>query len=39
MTKSEFKRLIESKIVILDGATGSNLQKKECILVYVRSCG
>lgn len=28
MTKSEFKRLIESKIVILDGATGSNLQKK-----------
>lgn len=28
MTKKEFKSFIESKIVILDGATGSNLQKK-----------
>lgn len=28
MTKSEFKEFIESKIVILDGATGSNLQKR-----------
>lgn len=28
MTVNEFKELIESKIVILDGATGSNLQKR-----------
>ena len=27
MTKQEFRKLIEQKIVILDGATGSNLQK------------
>lgn len=28
MNKQEFKSLIESKIVFLDGATGSNLQKR-----------
>lgn len=28
MTKQEFKELVESKIVILDGATGSNLLKR-----------
>lgn len=28
MTKKEFKKLVEEKIVILDGATGSNLQKR-----------
>ena len=28
MRKSEFREFIESKIVILDGATGSNLQKR-----------
>jgi 5-methyltetrahydrofolate--homocysteine methyltransferase len=28
MTKQEFKALVQSKIVILDGATGSNLQKR-----------
>jgi 5-methyltetrahydrofolate--homocysteine methyltransferase len=28
MNKSEFSKLIESKIVILDGACGSNLQKR-----------
>lgn len=28
MTREEFKKLCESKIVFLDGATGSNLQKK-----------
>ena len=28
MTKKEFLDLIKSKIVILDGATGSNLQKR-----------
>ncbi|MCQ2536656.1 MAG: homocysteine S-methyltransferase family protein [Lachnospiraceae bacterium] len=28
MTRDEFKKLCESKIVFLDGATGSNLQKK-----------
>jgi 5-methyltetrahydrofolate--homocysteine methyltransferase len=28
MTRSEFLQLIESKIVILDGATGSNLQER-----------
>lgn len=28
MNKNEFKELIESKIVILDGACGSNLQKR-----------
>ena len=28
MTRQEFKELTQSKIVILDGATGSNLQKK-----------
>ena len=27
MTKQEFRELVEKKIVILDGATGSNLQK------------
>lgn len=27
MTKQEFKKLTQSKLVILDGATGSNLQK------------
>lgn len=27
MTKQEFRKLIEQKMVILDGATGSNLQK------------
>lgn len=28
MTKSEFLELVQSKIVVLDGATGSNLQKR-----------
>jgi len=28
MTKNDFERLIQSKIVILDGATGSNLQQR-----------
>ena len=28
MTRKDFRKLIESKIVILDGATGSNLQKR-----------
>lgn len=28
MTKQEFKELVQSKIVVLDGATGSNLQKR-----------
>ncbi|HPU63121.1 MAG TPA: homocysteine S-methyltransferase family protein, partial [Mobilitalea sp.] len=28
MTKKEFRKLAESKIIILDGATGSNLQKE-----------
>lgn len=28
MTKQEFKKLVQSKIVILDGATGSNLLKR-----------
>lgn len=28
MTKNEFKKLAESKIIILDGALGSNLQKR-----------
>lgn len=28
MTKQEWKELVQSKIVILDGATGSNLQKR-----------
>ena len=28
MTKKEFLELVQSKIVILDGATGSNLQKR-----------
>lgn len=28
MTKQEWKKLVQSKIVILDGATGSNLQKR-----------
>ncbi len=28
MTKKEFKDLINSKVVLLDGATGSNMQKK-----------
>lgn len=28
MTKKEFKDLIKSKIILLDGATGSNMQKK-----------
>lgn len=31
MTKNEFKVLIDSKIVLLDGATGSNLQKRGMI--------
>lgn len=28
MTKQEFRKLVEEKIVVLDGATGSNLQKR-----------
>ncbi len=28
MTKQEFKELVQSKILVLDGATGSNLQKR-----------
>lgn len=28
MTKNEFKELVQSKIILLDGATGSNLQKR-----------
>ena len=28
MTKQEFKEWMKDKIVILDGATGSNLQKR-----------
>lgn len=28
MTKKEFLELVEKKIVMLDGATGSNLQKR-----------
>ena len=28
MTKKEFLELVQSKIVVLDGATGSNLQKR-----------
>ena len=27
MTKKEFRELVESRLVFLDGATGSNLQK------------
>ena len=28
MTKQEFREFVEKKIVVLDGATGSNLQKR-----------
>ena len=39
MNKNEFKLLTELKIVILDGACGSNLQREECIPVYVLKSG
>jgi methionine synthase I (cobalamin-dependent) len=39
MTKNDFLKLISSKIVILDGATGTELVKRGMQLVFVLSYG
>lgn len=39
MTREAFRELVKKDPVLLDGATGTNLQRQECRSEYVRSSG